>query len=697
MASKGLTDEQLLARIRGEITDSLGYGDTIAKQRETAMEYYYGMPFGNEVDGRSQFVDSTVADTIEWIKPSLMRVFASGDEMVKFTPHGPEDVAAADQATDYVNYVFTKDNPGWEVLYSWFTDALLSKNGIVKVWWDEYEEWNREEYHGLNDIELEALISDKDVEVLEHSEYENGYSVEEEQVAEAMMPQEGVMPQEPMLPGAPPIMGQPGMMPQAPTQQQSSVEHDIVIRRGSYGGKVRVENVPPSEFLISREAKIMQDARFVCHRVKKTLSELREMYPDDDLSVEDLGGGGEDMGEYSAERLARYEYDKSAQFFEGWGNASENEEALREYWLHESFLRTDFNGDGIAELRKVCTVGDKILANDEIDKIPFVSLTPVKIPHKFFGLSVADLVMDLQLIKSTLMRNLMDNMYNQNFGRYAVLEGQANLDDLLTQRPGGVVRVKSPNAIMPLATPPLESYSFQMLEYLDGIRESRAGVSKMSQGMNEKALTSHTTASAVNNVMTAAQSRVELIARNFAETGVKELMYCIYELLQKNQDKERVVQLRNKWVPVRPDMWRDKMDCTVSVALGGGNKDQQLMHLSTMMQFASQAMSGGLSIVNEQNLYNIAAAMIRNMGFQNVEDFVNNPADNPQPKGPSPEEQMKQAELQIKQKELEIKAADVQVKQMKVQHDAAEAQMDAQLKVAELGLEAEQNRGVALG
>ena len=455
--------------------------------------------------------------------------------------------------------------------------------------------------------------------------------------------------------------------------------------------------MPPSEFLISREAKIMQDARFVCHRVKKTLSELREMYPDDDLSVEDLGGGGEDMGEYSAERLARYEYDKSAQFFEGWGNASENEEALREYWLHESFLRTDFNGDGIAELRKVCTVGDKILANDEIDKIPFVSLTPVKIPHKFFGLSVADLVMDLQLIKSTLMRNLMDNMYNQNFGRYAVLEGQANLDDLLTQRPGGVVRVKSPNAIMPLATPPLESYSFQMLEYLDGIRESRAGVSKMSQGMNEKALTSHTTASAVNNVMTAAQSRVELIARNFAETGVKELMYCIYELLQKNQDKERVVQLRNKWVPVRPDMWRDKMDCTVSVALGGGNKDQQLMHLSTMMQFASQAMSGGLSIVNEQNLYNIAASMIRNMGFQNVDDFVNNPADNPQPKGPSPEEQMKQAELQIKQKELEIKAADVQVKQMKVQHDAAEAQMDAQLKVAELGLEAEQNRGVALG
>ena len=204
------------------------------------------------------------------------------------------------------------------------------------------------------------------------------------------------------------------------------------------------------------------------------------------------------------------------------------------YWLYESFLKTDFDGDGIAELRKVCTVGDKILQNDEIDKVPFVSITPVKIPHKFFGLSVADLIMDLQLMKSTLMRNLMDNMYNMNFGRYAVLEGQANLDDLLTQRPGGIVRVKSPNAITPLTTPPLEPYTFQMLEYLDGVRESRAGVSRMSQGMNENALTSHTTATAVNAVMSAAQSRVELIARNFAETGVKDLMTCIYELLYKN-------------------------------------------------------------------------------------------------------------------------------------------------------------------
>ena len=650
MAKEKITETELVSRIRAEITDSLGYmGDTISQQREHAMEYYYGLPFGNEVEGRSQFVDSTVQDTIEWIKPSLMRVFASGDEMVKFNPHGPEDVKMAEQATDYVNYVFTKDNPGWEILYSWFTDALLSKNGIVKVWWDEYDEVQREEYQGLDEFEFTMLISGDDVEVLEHTS--NGDGLE--------------------------------------------MTHDVVISRKSYNGKIRVENVPPSEFLISREAKTIPDARFVCHRVRKTLSELREMYPDKDIDPSELGGE-EDGSMFNAERQARYEFDNSSTY--DWGFSSDREEALSEYWLHESFIKTDYNGDGIAELRKVCTVGNYVLANEEIDSIPFVSITPIKIPHKFFGLSIADLVMDLQLMKSTLMRNLMDNMYNQNFGRFAVLEGQANLDDLLTQRPGGVVRVKSPNAVTPLATPALQPYSFQMLEYLDGVRESRAGVSRMSQGMNENALTSHTTATAVNAVMTAAQSRVELIARNFAETGVKDLMNTIYELLLKNQDKERVIMLRNEWVQVSPGAWNEKYDCTVSVALGHGSKDQQMMHLSQMLQFAGEAMSGGLKIVNEQNMYNLGAALVKAMGFQNVSDFLTDPSTiPPQPQRPDLENQVKLMEAQVKQEELKIKAADVQIKAQKIQQEYEKLAIDSQLKAAEIGIEREQQRAVAIG
>jgi hypothetical protein len=642
MASYKFTDEELLSRVQSEITDALGYSDTVSKQREDAMDYYYALPFGNEIDGRSQYVDSTVMDTIEWIKPSLMRVFASGEEMVKFNPVGPEDVKTAEQATDYVNYIFTRDNPGWEILYTWFTDALLQKNGIVKCWWDETEEWNREEYKRLEEMEFTVLLNDDDIDVLEHTVYEEG----------------------------------------------GRIYHDTVITRRNGKGRVRIENVTPDEFLIARESKSIEESRFVCHRVMKTVSELREMGYEFD--VEDLGGG-DDAIEYSGERLSRYAYDNTASY-EGWGDP---EEALRRYWLHESYIRTDYDGDGIAELRKICSVGSKVLANEAIDRIPFVSITPVKIPHKFFGLSIADLVMDIQLIKSTLMRNLMDNMYNQNFGRYAVLEGQANLDDLLTQRPGGVVRVKSPNAIMPLATPQLEQSSFQMLGYFDELREARSGVNRYSQGLNDNALTSHTTATAVNATMTAAQSRVELIARCFAETGVKELMKNIYELVLKNQDKERTVRLRNEWVPVRPDMWKEEYDCTVAVGIGNGNRDQQLMHLSTMLSFAGDAMRGGLKIVNEKNMYNMGAALVKNMGFQNVDDFLTDP--DSVPPQPTPQEQLDQAEMQLKQKELEIKAADIQVKVQKMQQEAQKDAVDAQLKMAELQLESEQGRGVAIG
>ena len=655
MAKEKITEEELVARIDQEITDSLGYGDEVSLQREKAMEYYYGEPFGNEVEGRSQFIDSTVQDTIEWIKPTLMRIFASGDQMVTFNPVGPEDVDSAKQATDYVNHIFMKDNPGWEILYAWFTDALLQKNGIVKVWWDESEEWNREEYKGLDEMELQALISDPRVEVIEHTA--------------------------------------PGMELDGSYSEGESEGHHVIISRDMSKGRVHVENVPPDEFLISRMSKAIQDARFTCHRVKKTLTELREIYGD--LDPEDLTGGIYGAHEFSGERESRFSFDNS-------GSAGFNSEtlygaddSLSEYWLHECFMRVDYDGDGIAELRKVCLVGSTVLANEEIDRIPFVSLTPIRIPHKFFGLSIADLTMDLQLIKSTLMRNLMDNMYNQNFGRYAVLEGQANLDDLLTQRPGGIVRVKSPNAVMPLATPPLQNYSFQMLQYLDSIRESRSGVSSSTQGLNDDALKSHQTATAVAQVMTAAQARVELIARNFAETGVKELMNIIYELVQKNQDKQRVVLLSNQWVPVRPDMWRDKMDCSVSVGLGHGNRDQQLMHLSSMLQFATQAMSGGLSIVTEQNLYNMGAALIKNMGFQNVQDFLTDPAQAPQK--PNPEQDMQQSELQLKKGELDVKIAEVQIKQQKLKMEAAEAQVDAQLKMAEIQIEREQKRPVAIG
>ena len=643
MSKEQITEETIVSRIDGEIAEALGFDDEISQQRAKAMRYYYGEPFGNEVDGRSQYVDSTVQDSVEWIKPSLMRVFASGDELVQFEPNGPNEVDAAKQATDYVNYVLQRQNNGWEVLYSWFTDALLQKNGIIKVWWDEYEEDVREEYHNLNDMELEALVTNADVEVVEHSPS-----------ASAMIsPGEGY--------------------------------HDIVIKRSMAGGSIKVENVPPEEFLINREAKDIQDARFICHRVRKTLSELRVMYPD--IDEEELRGADGGNVTWDMERESRYSFDHTSM-----GSNAAPEESMKEYYLHESFLTTDYDNDGIAELRKVCTVGSTVLSNEEVDSIPFISITPIKIPHKFFGLSIADLVMPIQNIKSTLMRNLLDNMYNQNFGRYAVLEGQANLDDLLTARPGGIVRVKSPQAVTPLATPTLEPYTFQMLEYLDEVRESRAGVSRTSQGMNDQALTSHTTATAVNAVMTAAQSRVELVARQFAETGVKDLMLRIYELLVKNMDREKVIKLRGEWVPIDPTSWADSMDATVSVALGHGNKDQQINQLSNLVQMASQAKANGSPMVSEENIYNLSASLIRSMGYQQVDDFLT-----PPDKQEQKTDEMQAATVEAIKVDTQVKQGELKVKQDKVELDRQEAKMDQKFKMAELATELDTGQPMKIG
>jgi len=643
MSDKVITDDDLKSRIDEEVTDALGYGDLLSQQRANAMAYYYGEPMGNEVEGRSQYVDSTVQDSIEWIKPSLMRVFASGDELVKFQPTNPNDVASAQQATDYVNYVLQKQNNGWEVLYNWFTDALLQKNGIIKVWWEESEAKEREEYHNLTDVELEALLMDDAVEVIEHEE----------------------------------------------TPTETGTMHDVIIMRSMTDGKIVVDNVPPEEFLINREAEDIREARFVCHRIRKTMTELREMYGMN-LDEEDLSGG-DILGGYKwdLERTARYMYDDTSMPSPIDNTATED--ALKEYWLHECFLQTDYDNDGIAELRKVCMVGDYILSNEPVDNIPFISITPIKIPHKFFGLSVADLTMPLQAIKSSIMRNLLDNMYNQNFGRFAVLEGQANLDDLLTARPGGIVRVKSPNAVTPLATPSLEPYTFQMLEYIDQIRESRAGVSRTSQGLNENALTSHTTATAVNAVMTAAQSRVELIARQFAETGVKDLMCRIYELLLKNMDRKRVVKLRDKWVEVDPSSWNDNMDATVSVALGHGNKDQQIMQLQSLVQMAGQMQ--GSPMIQPDNMYNLSASLLKAMGYQNVDDYLTPPERQPQPE-PDP---MQQATLKAMEVEDTVKQGELEVKRIKAENEVEETRLDAQFKLMEAEMEADRDAPVKIG
>ena len=644
--AKKMTQTELRQYLEQEISASEGYSTSkLTEQRTDALDRYHGKAYGNEQEGRSQIVTRDVADVIEWIMPSLMKIFTSGDKVVQFEPQGPEDVKLADHQTNYVNYVIMRQNPGFNILYSWFKDALLQKNGIVKHYWDDTTTVTREEYKNLTEEEFTLLLLDDTVEVKEHTATGGMTEVEVE-----------------------------GMI----AQDVTPITHDVVIERTKEGGKVCIENVPPEEFLINKYAKDIQSARFVAHRVKKTKSELLEMGYSK-KKIERAFSAEE--AEWKSERLARFDYDSDSAY-----PAGDVDEGI---WVDECYVRVDFDNDGIDELRKVTKVGDEILDNEAVDSVPFSSLTPVPMPHKFYGLSIYDLISDLQLIKTTLMRNLLDNMYLTNNGRYEVVEGQANLDDLMTSRPGGIVRVRTPGAVKPLATPQLDNNSFNMLGYLDSIREERTGVNKNSMGMGEGTLKSHQTAAGVAQVMTAAQQKVELIARVFAETGMKELATSVYQLVQKYESPDKMVRLNNEWVTLNPTEWAEKMDCTAQVGLGFGNKDMNLVYLNQLgqtMQMIGNSPYGSM-MIKPKNVYNLATEQVRAMGMKNVHDFYTDPGDQPMPQqGPSPEEQAKQLEAQLKAEELKMKLEKTRTESALKQK---EMELDAQLAAQELELKAQ--------
>ena len=642
-----ISDIEFQAIVRNEIEQALGYYDTeFSQDRIDAMDYYLGEPFGNEQEGRSQVVSTEVSDTIEHIMPSLMRIFAQSDEYVRFAPKGPEDVAMAEQASDYCNWIINNDNPGFEIVHNWFKDALLQKMGVVKYYWDETAEMQTEEYEGLNEQELTIIVSDPNVEIVSQSEKVVGEDME--------LPDGSVIP--------------------------APISYDIKVRRTNVFGRVAIENVPPEEFLIGKRAKSLEDADFVAHRTTKTVSDLVEMGYDRD-EVEAYGGYT-DL-EISDERTSRFEdLETNADF-------DSLDPAMREVLVVESYIRTDYDGDGIAEFRRVLTIGEghHILENEEFDHIPFAILSPILMPHRAIGRSVAELVMDVQLIKSTLMRQLLDNIYNTNNSRVVAVEGQVNLDDLLTNRPGGIVRARAPGMVQPLAVPEVSRSVFPALEYMDRLKEQRTGVSRQSMGLDADALQS-TTATAVAAMTSASQGKIEMIARVFAETGMRRLFRGILHLVTKYDNKPKIIRLNNQFVPVDPREWSHTFDVQINVGLGNGTRDEQLRTLFLIVQKQEQIMQmmGPNNPIVNPVLYRNALAKIAELsGFKNSAEFFADPRQAPPQQPQQPQQDPAIAiEMQKLQAELEM---DRQKMQMEFELKKQKMLADLQLRREELEFE----------
>jgi hypothetical protein len=633
-------DDALRAIVESEIDDAIGYLETeTTDERQQALEYYLREPYGNEVDGKSQIVTGEVAEVVDGALPQLMKVFTSSKDAVVFEAVNQGDEKLAEQATAYVNHIFYKDNNGFEVMHDWFKDGLLQKVGIVKAYWDDKTDVTTEKYYGLNDDELAMIASDEEVEIVEQ---------DSTIIQEAVIDEMGI------------------------EVSPALSSHNVKVKRSVDKGKVVVENVPPEEFLISKRARTIADSNFVAHRKMLTRSDLLAMGYDED-TVMSLSTG--DALEFSPERIARYTRGEMPT------DMNSDDESMQLVEYYECYIKADYDGDGIAELRRVCYSNNEILHNEECDYIPFHSVCPIPIPLKFYGHSLADRAMDLQLIKSTITRQMLDNLYLTNNYRVGAVEGQVNLDDLLTSTAGGVIRMKNPNAIVPMTVQSNAAQSFPMLEYLDNIQSKRTGISDSQQGLDPDML-QNVTATAVSAMTTAAQGKLELVARIFADTGVSSLFRGILGLVCKYQQKERIIKIQNSYVPMNPREWINEFNLTVNVGLGSGGKQEQLATMQMILAKQEQVIQQyGLAnpLVNLKQYRDTLAKFINMAGFKDDTQFLNEVTD---------EQAMalaQQAAQTPKEEDSNTKAAAILAE---VEREKAQLKMQEQM--AKLNLEREQ-------
>ncbi len=638
-----MSEEEYQGAVKAAITDAEDYiDDEISPQRQRAIKYYRGDNFGNEEEGRSQVVMTEVRDTILAMMPSLLRVFTASEKPVEFSPRRAEDVPMAEQATDYVSYVFNVDNPGFTIMHSWMKDALTTKLGIVKWYTSTTYDVREENYSGLDQAQINVLQQDGTVSSLQ-----------------AVQTGEG----EPD-----PMTGLPSPL------------FDVFIRRQIAHKRQVVECVPPEEFIIARNARDLDNADYVGHRSLKTMSELVEMgYHRDTI---EQNGNTSSSFDLNTEAQTR---NPALREFLG-GTSETTDPAMRRYLYIESYIRIDKDGDGVAELRRVCTLGEAsyILHDEVADDVRFAVICPDPEPHMVIGSSIADQVMDLQLIKSNIVRNMLDSLAQAIHPRTAVVEGAVNMDDVLNVETGGVIRVTQPGMIQELGGAFVGQSAMPILGYIDDIKAARTGMSKASQGLDADVLQS-TTKAAVTATMSAAQERLEMVARIFAETGVRRLFRGLLKEIIRHQDRPRVVRLRNQWVPIDPRSWDADMDVVVNVGLGTGSieqKVQTLMAVLAQQKEILQQLGPQNPIVSVKQMRNTIAQILELQGVKDTTRYFNEITPEIEQQMAQPKQQPPDPTQILAQVEAQKMQADIQVQAQKTQKDIEIADKKMAVEIA---------------
>ncbi len=643
-----LTQQEITAEVEAEIIDSIGaYGSPVHEQRRINLRRYQGKPFGNEVEGQSQAQVSTVADTIEWIQPAVMKaIFGSTSNIWDFEPTRPGEEAGANDAGDFINHIFLHECDGFKKMMDFTKTANLEKRGYLAVYFEEVFEPKRETYRGMGEVQLGIIASDPNVELVEFGPHDGEIVID-------------------------PMTGQP------------LETFDVTVKRVTKIGRIRIDSIAPEHMLLPRrETELNDDTRFSGYRKKMTVGELIALGYDPEV-VALLPN--DNKAEFSEGRIERL-YDENSFPV----NLQERGDgASRQLWVNFIWMRLDEDGDGYAELRHIVCVGDSsinIISDREVSHNALVSLSPIPMPHKFHGQCPADQAVDLQLIESTILRQMLDNLYRLNHGRYEVVNDMVNIDDLVDNRPGGAVRVDAIGMIKGLDTPPLPNYSFEMLNYMNSMGEKRTGVSSWQQGPDAADM-KYQTAGAVSNVSTASEARVNLINTVFAQTGIKDLGKKLLQIICENYVQPQMFRLRGKWIQCDPRSWNAGMDVTVNTGLGVGDSEAKLGKLGMLTELQERLLKGGgHMMVTPRNIYNTLREIVKISDLGPEGFFFTDPGDQPWPE-PQPKlvDQVKLMESQ--RRALEDQNVDNQAT-MSLAVEASQGEQLAQFRYVELDAKA---------
>lgn len=654
-----MDDSELLAFLEEESRQSRDFsqGD-IAADRNRAQRAYMRESYGNEQEGRSAVVASDVFDAVEGMLPDLIEVFTSSEKAVVFEPVGPEDEESAEQVTNACNYVFYKQNNGFLLLYTALKDALLLKTGGVKWYWEEKQTPTFATYRGVDDLQIaDYLAANPDAKIISRED------VEPSQEDQAMAQAAGI---------------------------ELPPRYNVKVKTVQKKGIVRIVALPPEELRVSghHDSILLDDCSYVAHVTEKTLSDILAMgYK---VTAGDVSAAQNDDAGWDDYREQGYEQDD---------NTADASQARG--WLRDEYVLVDFDGDGIAERRRIVRLGPLILENVEVSHVPIAAWTPYILTHSFNGLSVADLVEDFQRIHTTIMRQQIDNLYLANNQETVVLTDSqgnplANIDDLLNRRPGGIIRTKQAGAVMPYQERWQGIEAMPMLEQLSGDKENRTGWTRYSQGLDGDSL--NKTATGAQMIMNASQKRMKLMARIAAECMVAPMFKGIFKTLSDHSMESISYRLNGKFVSYDPQEWRDQYDMTINVGIGTGDVQQQSQFLLQIAQAQAAVAQSPYAkqLLAPKQVYNVQARLAENAGFKNPSEFWVDPDTVPPDNGPPPPDpkvELEKAKLQDGQQKAAAEMAQKQrLAEQELAFKAQQAELDRvhELRMAELKAQQEQ-------